>query len=190
MSNSIGFEGTKFYVNTNNGVQKVSGNRLTGTLDGIAVRTDNGESSATDTASGLCVCRIKGTQDELVKLLVDKGYFDKLSEMRKTDKYTDMCFNFGKKVEEFKQNESKEKKSTSKSVKKSSSKSSKKSDAKVDFEIKKGTRDGAFEVYFTSKPSRSVLDSLKAIGFHWNPKKLCWYGFKDKATVEKAVKVA
>lgn len=191
MSKEIGFDKANFYLRTNNGVKKVSGYRLTNTIDGIAVRSLFGESSATDTASGMLVSTIKGSKEELAKALVSNGIIKKISELRKTDKYLKGCQAFAEEVKKFKATKEAESKSAAKtkSASKSASKSAK-PNGKVDFEIKKGTRDGAFEVYFTSKPNREVLDVLKGIGFHWNCKKVCWYGFVAKADVERALKEA
>lgn len=50
------------------------------------------------------------------------------------------------------------------------------------YEIKTNATYNSQEVFFTGKPDEATRTALKSIGFKWNPKKSCWYGF---ATVEE-----
>lgn len=45
------------------------------------------------------------------------------------------------------------------------------------YEIKANEKFNSSEIYFNEKPEKSILESLKANKFRWNPKKGCWYGF-------------
>ena len=62
--------------------------------------------------------------------------------------------------------------------------------SKVAYEIKDGTYEGAFEVYFAEKPDKKILDSLKAIKMKWNNKKKCWYGFHTEEEIKAAIHAA
>lgn len=42
------------------------------------------------------------------------------------------------------------------------------------------------EISFDSKPEKGILDSLKANGFRWNPKKSIWYAKQSEATLSFA----
>lgn len=47
----------------------------------------------------------------------------------------------------------------------------------TEFKIENNAQYNSTEVFFESKPTREVIDSLKAVKFRWNPRKGCWYGF-------------
>ena len=66
----------------------------------------------------------------------------------------------------------------------------KKDTTKLNYEIKDGTREGAFEIYFEEKPDEKVRDALKELKFRWHRQKKCWYGFASKEEIQAAVKVA
>ena len=51
------------------------------------------------------------------------------------------------------------------------------------YEIKPNEQFKSLEIYFTEKPEAATRDALKALKFRWNPKKSCWYGFADLATL-------
>lgn len=42
------------------------------------------------------------------------------------------------------------------------------------------------ELYFENKPERSILDGLKAVGYHWHNIKKCWYAKQNAQTMELA----
>lgn len=42
------------------------------------------------------------------------------------------------------------------------------------------------EMYFDNKPNKEVLADIKATGFRWNGKKLCWYAKQSAETIAKA----
>lgn len=62
--------------------------------------------------------------------------------------------------------------------------------SKVAYEIKDGTREGAFEVYFAEKPDQKVIDALKELKMRWHRQKKCWYGFHTKEEIKSAINVA
>ena len=43
------------------------------------------------------------------------------------------------------------------------------------------------EVTFDSKPAKSILDAMKALGMRWNHKKGCWYGFATERQLIDAI---
>lgn len=45
------------------------------------------------------------------------------------------------------------------------------------------------ELYFGEKPVQTIINNLKAIGFRWNGKKLCWYAKQNEETVAEAQKL-
>ena len=45
----------------------------------------------------------------------------------------------------------------------------------------------SLEISFTEKPSEAIRNILKSFRFRWNPKKSIWYGFADRAELEKAL---
>ena len=47
--------------------------------------------------------------------------------------------------------------------------------------------EGSNEVYFNSRPSAEVIQALKNLRMRWNPRKGCWYGFRDVETIEAAI---
>lgn len=47
---------------------------------------------------------------------------------------------------------------------------------------------GGVEIYFPSKPSTAVLDSIKASGFRWGKFNKCWYARVSARTIETAAK--
>lgn len=55
------------------------------------------------------------------------------------------------------------------------------------YEIKPNEQYKSLEIYFTEKPEEATRDALKALRFRWNPKKSCWYGFADLATLSEAL---
>ena len=46
------------------------------------------------------------------------------------------------------------------------------------------------EVYFDSKPSKEVLDALKALKMRWHSQKRCWYGFASEHEIINAANTA
>ena len=50
------------------------------------------------------------------------------------------------------------------------------------YEIRANATYNSQEVFFPGKPDEATRAALKSIGFKWNPKRSCWYGF---ATVEE-----
>ena len=55
------------------------------------------------------------------------------------------------------------------------------------YEIKNGTKNGAYEIYFDAKPNQETREALKGLRFRWNGKKVCWYGFCDIETIKNAI---
>jgi len=55
------------------------------------------------------------------------------------------------------------------------------------YEIKPNEQFKSLEIYFTEKPEAETRDALKALRFRWNPKKSCWYGFADLATLSETL---
>lgn len=58
------------------------------------------------------------------------------------------------------------------------------------YKIKPNDQFKSLEIYFTEKPEAATRDALKALKFRWNPKKSCWYGFADLATLSEALENA
>lgn len=58
------------------------------------------------------------------------------------------------------------------------------------YEIKPNEQFKSLEIYFTEKPEAATRDALKALRFRWNPKKSCWYGFADLATLSETLENA
>ena len=54
------------------------------------------------------------------------------------------------------------------------------------YEIKVNEAFKSLEIFFEGKPGEAIREALKALKFRWNPKKACWYGYADRAEVEKA----
>lgn len=54
------------------------------------------------------------------------------------------------------------------------------------YEIRANEQFGSLEVFFEGKPGDKIREALKGLKFRWNPRKMCWYGYGDKATVEAA----
>ena len=46
------------------------------------------------------------------------------------------------------------------------------------------------EIYFNNKPLKEILVNLKAEGFRWNGKKLCWYAKQSPNTIQTAEALA
>lgn len=46
------------------------------------------------------------------------------------------------------------------------------------------------EIYFNSKPIKDILTNLKAEGFRWNGRKLCWYAKQSDKTIATAEAMA
>ena len=46
------------------------------------------------------------------------------------------------------------------------------------------------EIYFSGKPIKEILTNLKAEGFRWNGKKLCWYAKQSPNTIATAESMA
>lgn len=57
----------------------------------------------------------------------------------------------------------------------------------LNYQIIKNNTYNSNEVIFNEKPSRQVLDSLKALGLRWNPRKALWYGFATAEEIAKAI---
>ena len=55
------------------------------------------------------------------------------------------------------------------------------------YTITNNTQYNSLEVTFDSKPSASVLSSLKALKMRWNSKRTCWYGFASREQIEAAI---
>ena len=55
------------------------------------------------------------------------------------------------------------------------------------YEIKPNEQFKSLEIYFSEKPEAETRDALKALHFRWNPKKSCWYGFADLATLSETL---
>ena len=55
------------------------------------------------------------------------------------------------------------------------------------YEIKPNDQFKSLEIYFSDKPETATRDALKALKFRWNPKKSCWYGFADLATLSETL---
>lgn len=55
------------------------------------------------------------------------------------------------------------------------------------YTITNNTQYNSLEVTFDSKPSASVLSSLKALKMRWNSKRACWYGFASREQIEAAI---
>lgn len=55
------------------------------------------------------------------------------------------------------------------------------------YTIKEGTKPGAIEIYFASKPSAEAREALKGLKMRWNGSKKCWYGFASAADVAEAL---
>lgn len=55
------------------------------------------------------------------------------------------------------------------------------------YEIKPNDQFKSLEIYFSEKPEAATRDALKALKFRWNPKKSCWYGFADLATLSETL---
>ncbi len=51
-------------------------------------------------------------------------------------------------------------------------------------------RDGQMEVSFEDKPSETVRNTLKGLGFRWDSKRKLWYGKADRSKVEEALREA
>lgn len=56
----------------------------------------------------------------------------------------------------------------------------------INYSIKDNEQYNSKEVYFEGMPEKETRENLKALGFRWNNKKVCWYGFADNADIEKA----
>ena len=54
------------------------------------------------------------------------------------------------------------------------------------YEIRVNEQFGSLEIFFEGKPGDKIREALKGLKFRWNPRKMCWYGYGDKATVEAA----
>jgi hypothetical protein len=54
------------------------------------------------------------------------------------------------------------------------------------YEIKVNEAFKSLEIFFEGKPGKAIREALKVLKFRWNPKKACWYGYADRAEVEKA----
>ena len=46
----------------------------------------------------------------------------------------------------------------------------------MEYQIKRNEEHNGNEVYFSSVPSREILDAMKAAGMRWHRAKKCWYG--------------
>jgi hypothetical protein len=55
------------------------------------------------------------------------------------------------------------------------------------YEIKPNEQFKSLEIYFSDKPETATREALKALRFRWNPKKSCWYGFADLATLSETL---
>ena len=55
------------------------------------------------------------------------------------------------------------------------------------YEIRSNATYNSQEVFFTGKPDEATRTTLKSIGFKWNPKKSCWYGFADPDQITAAL---
>lgn len=55
------------------------------------------------------------------------------------------------------------------------------------YTITENAKYNSFEVNFTEKPEKAVLSALKALKFRWNNAKKIWYGFCERAELEKAL---
>lgn len=55
------------------------------------------------------------------------------------------------------------------------------------YEIKPNDQFKSLEIYFSEKPNEDTRAALKALRFRWNPKKTCWYGFADLATLSETL---
>ena len=55
------------------------------------------------------------------------------------------------------------------------------------YEIKPNDQFKSLEIYFSDKPETATREALKALKFRWNPKKSCWYGFADLATLSETL---
>lgn len=55
------------------------------------------------------------------------------------------------------------------------------------YTITENAKFNSLEVSFDEKPGKAVLSALKALKFRWNNAKKIWYGFCDRAELEKAL---
>lgn len=55
------------------------------------------------------------------------------------------------------------------------------------YEIKANATYNSQEVFFTGKPDEATRTTLKSIGFKWNPKRSCWYGFATPDQITAAL---
>lgn len=55
------------------------------------------------------------------------------------------------------------------------------------YTITENAKYNSLEVSFDEKPGKAVLSALKALKFRWNNAKKIWYGFCDRAELEKAL---
>lgn len=55
------------------------------------------------------------------------------------------------------------------------------------YTITENTKFNSLEINFSEKPEKAVLSALKALKFRWNNAKKIWYGFCERAELEKAL---
>lgn len=55
------------------------------------------------------------------------------------------------------------------------------------FEIRANAQFNSQEVFFSGKPEEATRTALKSIGFKWNPKRSCWYGFATPEEITAAI---